>query len=50
MPMCDDDAVIWPGVPLATRIAILNRKIEAAKKSEVDYTENKSCYWFNGGW
>ena len=39
MPMVDCDAVIWSGVPLATRIAILNRKIEMAKKSVVDYVE-----------
>ena len=49
MPMTDCDAVFMSGVPLATRIAILNRKIEMAKKSVVDYVEPRSGYYFSGG-
>ena len=50
MPMVDCDAVIWSGVPLTTRIAILNRKIEAAKKSVVDYVEPKSGHFSCRDW
>ena len=48
MPFIEEPMVIWSGVPLATRINILNMKIQASKKSQVDYVEC-SGYWFNGG-
>jgi hypothetical protein len=42
MPFIDEDAVILAGVPAMVRVKILNMKIEAAKKSVVDYVESRS--------
>ncbi len=42
MPFIDGDMVIMAGVPAMTRVKILMMKIEAAKKSQVDYVESKS--------
>lgn len=39
MPWCSEDAVVWTGVPVEVRAAVLRRWIAARKKLEVDYLD-----------